>query len=250
MQRGSEIIQVHSGKTNLKDISASQYGWNIVQGLTNVSIKNKIADHISQCHTLSDVCKLIRQVRQEMENREAFTGISAEPEESVDEVNWRQKNYNQVSGGKGYFNRGIGRSYQKGSNYHHSNASRGRGYETKGSNSAKKLGKNNNPDVQCLLCGLKGHKVTTCIKLARAQELLRMDKQCYWNEKKAAGKGNASQHTRKHQINEVDEADSVNNVGYQYDEEDFNTDYDEIGEVNFPCSEFTEEEDLAYYHDH
>ena len=44
VQRGSEIIQVHSGKTNLKDISASQYGWNIVQGLTNV-------------------CKLIRQVR-------------------------------------------------------------------------------------------------------------------------------------------------------------------------------------------
>ena len=26
-----------------------------------------------------------------MENREAFTGISAEPEESIDEVNWRQK---------------------------------------------------------------------------------------------------------------------------------------------------------------
>ena len=46
VQRGSEIIQVHSGKTNLKDISASQYGWNIVQGLTNVSIKNKIADRI------------------------------------------------------------------------------------------------------------------------------------------------------------------------------------------------------------
>ena len=63
IQRGSEIIQVHSGKTNLKDISASQYGWNIVQGLTNISIKNKIADHILQCHTLSDVCKLIRQVR-------------------------------------------------------------------------------------------------------------------------------------------------------------------------------------------
>ena len=36
VQRGSEIIQVHSGKTNLKDISASQYGWNIVQGLTNM----------------------------------------------------------------------------------------------------------------------------------------------------------------------------------------------------------------------
>ena len=66
-----------------------------------MSIKNKIADHISECHTLSDVCKLIRQVRREMENREAFTGISAEPEEGIDEVNWRQKNYNQASRGKG-----------------------------------------------------------------------------------------------------------------------------------------------------
>ena len=60
VQRGSEIIQVHS---NLRDISASQYGWNIVQGLINVSIKNKIANHISHCQSLSDVCKLIRQVR-------------------------------------------------------------------------------------------------------------------------------------------------------------------------------------------
>ena len=40
VQRGSEIIQVHSGKTNLKEIAASQYGWNLVQGLTNISIKN------------------------------------------------------------------------------------------------------------------------------------------------------------------------------------------------------------------
>ena len=49
MQRGSKIIQVHSGKTNLKEIAASQYGWNLVQGLTNISIKNKIADCISLC---------------------------------------------------------------------------------------------------------------------------------------------------------------------------------------------------------
>ena len=95
VQRGSKITQVHSGKTNLRVISASQYGWNIVQGLTNVSIKNKIADCIANCHSLSDVCMLIRQVRREMENREVFTGISAKPEESVDEVNWRQNNYNQ-----------------------------------------------------------------------------------------------------------------------------------------------------------
>ena len=94
------IHGVHSGKTNLRDISASQYGWNIVQGITNISIKNKITDRIANCHSLSDVCKLIRQVRREMENREAFTEISAELEESIDEVNWRQNNYNQR--GRGY----------------------------------------------------------------------------------------------------------------------------------------------------
>ena len=83
MQRGSKIIQVHSGKTNLKEIAASQYGWNLVQGLTNISIKNKIADRISLCQSLSDVCKLVKQVNREMENREAFTGISVETEENV-----------------------------------------------------------------------------------------------------------------------------------------------------------------------
>ena len=92
IQRSSEIIQVHSGKTNLKEIAASQYGWNLVQGLINISIKNKIADCISHCQSLSDVCKLVKQVKREMENREAFTGISVETEESVEEVNWRQHN--------------------------------------------------------------------------------------------------------------------------------------------------------------
>ena len=95
IQRSSKIIQVHSGKTNLKEIAASQYGWNLVQGLTNISIKNKIADRISLCQSLSDVCKLVKQVKREMENREAFMGISVEAEESVEEVNWRQHNYNQ-----------------------------------------------------------------------------------------------------------------------------------------------------------
>ena len=51
VQRGSEIIQVHSGKTNLKEIASSQYGWNLVQGLTNISIKNKIADRIAVCQS-------------------------------------------------------------------------------------------------------------------------------------------------------------------------------------------------------
>ena len=179
-----------------------------------------------------------------MENREAFTGISAEPEESVDEVNWRQKNYNQASRGRGYSTRGTSRIYQQGSNYHCNNTSRGRGYDPQVGNSAKKVGTNSNSDVQCLLCCLKGHKVATCRKLTRTQELLRKDKQQYWNEKKAAGRNNASRYTRKHQINEVDEAEEN-----QYDEEDVNTDYEGIEEINFPYSEFTEEEDLAYYND-
>ena len=48
-----------------------------------------------------------------MENREAFTGISVETEEGVEEVNWKQNNYNQR--GRGY-NRGNYRS-----NYHQTN---------------------------------------------------------------------------------------------------------------------------------
>ena len=115
MQRGSEIIQVHSGKINLKEIAASQYGWNLVQGLTNISIKNKIADHISLCQSLSDVGKLVKQVKREMKNREAFMGISVEMEESVEEVNWRQYNYNQRGRGN---NRGNYRG-----NYHQTNYS-------------------------------------------------------------------------------------------------------------------------------
>ena len=193
VQRGSEIIQVHSGKTNLRDISASQYGWNIVQGLTNLSINNKITDCIANCHSLLDVCKLIRQVRREMENGEAFTGILEEPEESVDEVNWSQNNYNQK--GRGYSNRGSNRGSYRCNWYLPSPAARGRGHNTYGNNNSgsngytKKAGTPSNPDVRCLICGLKGHKVTTCRKLPRAQELIRQDKQQYWKNKKE-GKGN------------------------------------------------------------
>ena len=104
-----------------------------------------------------------------MENREAFTGISAEPKENIDEVNWRQKNYNQASRGKEYCTRGTSRNYKQGSNYQYGNESRGRGYDPQGGNSAKKVGTTNNSDVQCLLCALKGHKVATCRKLAKAQ---------------------------------------------------------------------------------
>ena len=63
-----------------------------------------------------------------MENREAFTGILAEPEESVEGVNWRQTNYNQR--GRSYSNRGSNRDNYRGSNYQHSPASRGSGYNT------------------------------------------------------------------------------------------------------------------------
>ena len=122
VQRGSKIIQVHSGKTNLKEIAASQYGWNLVQGLTNIPIKNKIADRLSLSKSLSDVSKLVQQVKREMEKRETITGISVETEESVEEVNWRQNNYNQR--GRGYY-RGNYRG-----NYHQTNYdSRGRGYK-------------------------------------------------------------------------------------------------------------------------
>ena len=122
VQGSSEIIQVHSGKTNLKEIAASQYGWNLVQGLTNISIKNKIADRISQCQSLSDVCKLVKQVKREMENREAFTGISVETEESVEEVNWKQHNINQRG-------RGNNRRNYRG-NYHQTSYNfRGKGYK-------------------------------------------------------------------------------------------------------------------------
>ena len=96
-------------------------------------------------------------------------------------------------------------------------------------------------------CGLKGHKVATCRKLTRAQELLRKDKQWYWNERRTTGRNNALRYTKKHQINQVDEANSVNDEDYQYDEENVNTDYKGIEEINFPYSEFTEEEDLTYY---
>ena len=252
VQRGNEIIQVHSGKTNLRDILASQYGWNIVQGLTNISIKNKITNHIANCHFLSDVCKLIRQVRREMENVEAFAGISAEPEESIDEHNWRQNNYNPR--GRGYSNRGSNRGSYRGNHCLPSSATRGRGHNTYGSNNSgsngytKKTGTPSNPDVRCLICGLKGYKVTTCKKLPRAQELTRQDKQQYWKNNKE-GKGNTPNQYRKQQINEVDEAQGINEVD-QYQDEDYNgTDCEGLEELSFPFSEYSKEEDQAYNDD-
>ena len=253
VQRGGKIIQVHSGKTNLMDISASQYGWNIVWGLTNVSIKNNITDHIANCHSLSDVCKLIRQVRREMENREAFTGISAEPEESIDKVNWRQNNYTQR--GRGYSHRGSNRRSYRDNRYPPSSALTGKGYNSYGNNNsgsngyAKKASTPSNPDVRCLICGLKGHKVTTRRKLPRAQELIRQDKQQYWKNKKESGKGNTPSQNRKQQINEADEEEAINEAD-QYQDEDYDgTDYEGLEEISFPFSKYSEEEDQAYYDD-
>ena len=253
MQRGSKIIQVHSGKTNLKEIAASQYGWNLVQGLTNISIKNKIADRISLCQSSSDVCKLVKQVKREMENREAFTGISVEAEESVEEVNWRQYNYNQRGRGN---NRGNYRG-----NYHQTNySSQGRGYknsyssgygnsgqQTGNSSSVRKVG--NAADVQCLLCGLKGHKVTTCRKLPRAQELIKQDKQQYWSKRKGYTKRSTNNNTTKNQqINEINDSTVINEVENQ-EEGIYDQDYNEMDDISFPTSDLTEEEDQVYYYD-
>ena len=247
VQRSSEIIQVHSGKTNLKEIASSQYGWNLVQGLTNISIKNKIADCIAVCQSLSDVCKLVKQVRREMENREAFTGISAEVEENIEEVNWKQRNFSQ-RGGNNY--RGNIRSRYDKTSYNH----RGRGYNY--NNGYNKTGQQigtsyqmrkvgNSSDIQCLLCGLKGHKVTNCRKLPRAQELIKQDKQQYWNKKKGY---TARSNNKDQQINEVDDNAPIDEIE-NLEEDISDRDYVDMGEINFPTSDLTEEEDQAYYYD-
>ena len=165
-----------------------------------------------------------------MENREAFTGISAEPEKSIDKVNWRQNNYNQR--GRGYSNRGSNRGSYRGNCYLPSSATRGRGYNTNGNNNSgsngyvKEVGTPSNPDVRCLICGLKGLKVNTCRKLPRAQEFIRQDKQQYWKNKKESGKGNTPNHNRKQQINGVDEVETINGID-QYQDEDYDgTDYE------------------------
>ena len=219
----------------------------------NIPIKNKIADRIPLCQSLSDVCKLVKQVKREMENREAFTGISVETEESVEEINWRQNNYNQ---------RGIdnNRGNYRG-NYHQTNyGSQGRGYKngynSGYNNSGQQTGNNslvrkvgNTADVQCLLCGLKGHKVTTCRKLPRAQELIKQDKQQYWNKRKGYTKRGANNNaTKSQQINEIDDNAAIDEVENQ-EEGVYDQDYNETDDISFPTSDLTEEEDQAYYYD-
>ena len=253
VQRSSEIIQVHSGKTNLKEIAASQYGWNLVQGLTNISIKNKIADRISQCQSLSDVCRLVKQVKREMENREAFTGISAEAEDSIEEVNWKQHSFNQRGSSNnrgsnrggynqtGYNSRGRGYKYGCNSGYSKTGQQAGNSY------SAQKVG--NSADIQCLLCGLRGHRVAACRKLPGARELVEQDKQQYWNKKKGyANKYTTRSNTRHQQMNEVDDSASMDEVENQ-EEDTFDQDYTDMDEISFPTSDLTEEENWAYYYD-
>ena len=154
-----------------------------------------------------------------MENREAFTGISVETEECVEEVNWRQHNPR---------GRGNNRGNYRG-NYHQTN------YNSQGKSC-------NIADVQCLLCGLKGHIMLLLV------ELIKQDKQQYWNNRKGYTKRSiVNNNTRQQQINEVDNNAPIDEVENQ--EEDFyDQDYKEMDDINFPTSDLTEEEDQVYYY--
>ena len=107
----------------------------------------------------------------------------------------------------------------------------------------------NAADVQCLLCGLKGHNVTTCRKLPRAQELIKQDKQQYWSKRKGYTKRSASNNaTKSQQINEIDDSTVINEVENQ-EECVCDQDYNEIDDISFPTSDLMEEEDQVYYFD-
>ena len=186
-----------------------------------------------------------------MENREAFTGISVEMEESVEEVNWGQ--YNPRGRGN---NRGNYRGNYHQTSYNTQVKSYKTGYNSGYNNSGQQMGNNNsvckvgnNADVQCLLCGLKGHMVTTCRKLPRAQELIKQDKQQYWNKRKSYTKRSATcNNTRHQQINEVDDNAPIDKVENQ-EEDIYDQDYNEMDDINFPTSDLTKEEDQVYYYD-
>ena len=121
------------------------------------------------------------------------------------------------------------------------------GQQIGNSNSVCKLG--NATDVQCLLCGLKGHKVTTCRKLPRAQELIKQDKQQYWSKRKGYIKRSTNNNNTRHQqISKVDDNASIDEVEHQ-EEGIYDKDYNEMDDINFPTSDLTEEEDQAYYYD-
>ena len=98
---------------------------------------------------------------------------------------------------------------------------------------------------------MKGHKVTNCRKLPRAQELIKHDKQQYWNKKKGyTNKHTACGNNRHQLINEVDDNAPIDEMENQ-EEDTFDTfdTYADMDEINFPMSDLTEEEDQAYYYD-
>ena len=111
------------------------------------------------------------------------------------------------------------------------------GYNSGYSNSGQQIGNNslvlkvgNAADVQCLLCGLKGHKVTTCRKLPRAQELIKQDKQQYWSKRKGHTKRSVNNNaTKSQQINEIDDSTVINEVENQ--EGVYDQDYNEIDDI-------------------
>ena len=96
---------------------------------------------------------------------------------------------------------------------------------------------------------MKGHKVTNCRKLPSTQELIKQDKQQYWNRKKGyANKYTARGNNRHQTINEVDNNAPIDEIDNQ-EEDTFDQDYADMDEINFPMSDLTEEEDQAYYYD-
>ena len=93
------------------------------------------------------------------------------------------------------------------------------------------------------------HKVITCRKLPRAQELIRLDKQQYWNKRKGYTKRGANNNVAKsQQINEVDDNTAIDEVENQ-EEGIYDQNYNETDDISFPTSDLTEKEDPAYYYD-
>ena len=84
--------------------------------------------------------------------------------------------------------------------------------------------------------------------MSRAQELIRQDKQQYWNKRRGYTKKNATHNNTRHQqINEVDDSASIDEVENQ-EEDIYDQDYNEMDDITFPTSDLTEE-DQAYYYD-
>ena len=84
--------------------------------------------------------------------------------------------------------------------------------------------------------------------MPRAQELIRQDKQQYWNKRRGYTKKNATHNNIRHQqINEVDDSASIDEVENQ--EDIYDQANNEVDNITFPTSDLTKEEDQAYYYD-